>query len=70
MFLHYCTGAAMVCVESIKVSFTDLDGAARRPVGSHLWLSARASSHISVITTVSAGNEQYFLQSVLGQNIV
>ena len=32
MFLRYCTGATMVCVESIKVSFTDLDGAARRPV--------------------------------------
>ena len=32
MFLRYCTGATMVCVDSINVSFTDLDGEARRPV--------------------------------------
>ena len=32
LFLRYCTGATMVCVDSINVSFTDLDGAARRPV--------------------------------------
>ena len=31
-FLCYCTGSTMVCVEAMKVSFTDLDGAARRPI--------------------------------------
>ena len=31
-FLRFCTSATMLCVESIKVTFTDLDGAARRPV--------------------------------------
>ena len=31
-FLRYCTASTMICVESIKVSFTDLDGAARRPI--------------------------------------
>jgi hypothetical protein len=32
MFLRYCTASTMICIESIKVVFTDLDGAARRPV--------------------------------------
>lgn len=32
MFLRYCTGSTMVCIESIRISFTDLDGAARRPI--------------------------------------
>ena len=31
-FLRFCTSATMLCVESIEVTFTDLDGAARRPV--------------------------------------
>ena len=29
-FLRYCTASTMICVESIKVSFTDLDGAAEK----------------------------------------
>ena len=31
-FFRYCTGATMICVEHIEVTFTDLDGSARRPV--------------------------------------
>ena len=31
-FLRFCTSATMLCVESIEVTYTDLDGAARRPV--------------------------------------
>lgn len=31
-FLRYCTDATMVCVDSIQVTFTNLDGMARRPV--------------------------------------
>ena len=46
-FLCYCTGSTMVCIEAIKVSFTDLDGAARRPIahtcGSVLELQLRTS---------------------------
>lgn len=31
-FLRFCTGASMICVDGIRVSFSDLTGAARRPV--------------------------------------
>ena len=31
-FLRFCTSATILCVESIEVTFTDLDGTARRPV--------------------------------------
>ena len=31
-FLRFCTSATMLCVESIEVTFTHPDGAARRPV--------------------------------------
>ena len=31
-FLRFCTSATMLCVESIEVTYTDLDGAALRPV--------------------------------------
>lgn len=31
-FLRFCTGASMICVEGIRVSFSSIDGLARRPV--------------------------------------
>lgn len=31
-FLRYCTGAAMICVDSTQVTFTDLDDLARSPI--------------------------------------
>lgn len=31
-FLRFCTGATMICVNRIEVTFTNLDGIARRPV--------------------------------------
>ena len=31
-FLRFCTGASMICVKELRVSFVNLDGLARRPV--------------------------------------
>ena len=31
-FLRFCTGASMICVEQIQVSFSDIEGAVRRPI--------------------------------------
>lgn len=31
-FLRFCTGASMICVDGIKISFNELNGAERRPI--------------------------------------